>query len=109
MTIADDAPRPDRVGVGEVILEIGFEGGSFTIVGIKAADGWRFRLARRGLESRHQSDWVESWEGALALLDRYPWHMLAPMQVHRDFRGQVWAAVEDRWRSRGGNFGRPDL
>jgi hypothetical protein len=32
-------PRPDRVGVGEVILEIGAEGGSLTIVGIKAADG----------------------------------------------------------------------
>jgi hypothetical protein len=46
MTIADDAPRPDRVGVGEVILEIAAEGGSLTIVGIKAADGWRFRLVR---------------------------------------------------------------
>jgi hypothetical protein len=82
----------------------------------------RFRLVRdettlrallnatdaEGLEFWHKSDWVESWEGVLALLDQYPWHELYPVQVHPDFRGQVWAAVEERWRRRGDDFGRPD-
>ena len=149
MTFADDAPRPDRVEAVEVIVEIGAEGGSLTIVGIRAADGWRFRFVRdesalsdcdkpnpqaylalqhatyervlrdgiepeiaarvyglandrqnpvymaegyarpnqtpRNLpesaseipESFHRKwDWVDPWEAALALFDKYPWHKL---------------------------------
>ena len=29
----------------------------------------------------------------------YPWHRLIPLQVHRDFKRQVWAAVEERCRA----------
>jgi hypothetical protein len=124
MTITDDGPRPDRAEEGEVILSIGAEGGALTIVGMRAADGWRFLLVRDettlrallskedrvGLEFWRQSDWVESLEGALALLDQYPWHRLRPLQVHPDFRRQVWAAVEERFRTdkRGEGFGSPD-
>jgi hypothetical protein len=118
MTFADDGPRPDRVEAGEVILDIGAEGGSLTIVGTRAPDGWRFRLVRdettlralfnaedrEGLEFWHQTDWVQSFESALALLDRYPWHRLYPLQVHPDFRQQVWAAVQQRYdKERGGD------
>jgi hypothetical protein len=49
-----------------------------------------------GLEFWHQSDCVEPWEGALALIDQYPWHELYPVQVHPDVRGQVWAALLER-------------
>jgi hypothetical protein len=113
MTIAENAPRPDQGEAGEIILKIGFEGGSHTILGIKAADGWRFRLVRdettfrdllqaeytQGLELWHQSDWVNSFDTALALLDPNPWHMLCPLEVHSDFRDQVWATVEERRRN----------
>jgi hypothetical protein len=59
-----------------------------------------------GLEFWHESDWVKPFDTALAVLDRYPWHMLHPRQVHPDFRGQVWAAVEERWRRHRDGFGR---
>jgi hypothetical protein len=36
--------RPDQGEAGEIILEIGFEGGSWTIMGMRAKDGWRFRM-----------------------------------------------------------------
>jgi hypothetical protein len=88
MTVADDGPRPDRVEAGEVILDIGAEGGSLTIEGVKAAHGWRFRMVKddasyalldeddRPAEYRREdwvksSDWVESLEAALALLGQY--------------------------------------
>lgn len=108
MTIAEDALRPDQGGAGEIILMIGFEGGSWTIMGIRTGDGWRFRMKTNTLalcdneEDRARyiraSDWVDSFEAALALIDRYPWHILVPMEVHPDFRLAVWLAVEERRR-----------
>ncbi len=121
MTIADDAPGPDRVEAPEVVREVGGEGGSLTIVGARTADGWRFRMVRDettlrallskedrvGLEFWHQTDWVDSFEAALGLLDQYPWHRLYALQVHPDFRPEVWAAVEERCRKdRRGEWGR---
>jgi hypothetical protein len=115
MTSADDAPRPDRVGAVEVILDIGSEGGVLTIVGMRGANGWHFRAMRdetalydllneedrEGLEFRDASDWVDSFETALARLDRYPWHRLYPLRVHPDFRRQVWGAMQERFRKDG--------
>lgn len=103
MISADDAPPLDRVEAGEV----GGEGGSLTIVAISAADGWRYRMVRDesilrallskedrvGLEFWHQSDWVDSWEAALTLLDQYPWPWLSPLQVHPELQARTWAAV----------------
>ena len=102
------APRTDRDEAGEIILEALAEGGSLTLVGIKAANGWRFRLVldestfadllneedRQGIEFRGESAWVDTWEEALALLDEYRWHMLYAGLVHPDFKRQVWAAVQ---------------
>jgi hypothetical protein len=65
----------------------------------KAAKDWRFRAMRdetalydllneedrEGLTFRDASDWVDSFETALARLDRYPWHKIYPLQVHPDF------------------------
>ena len=115
MTFAGDAPGSDCVELPEVVLDVGSEGGSLTIVGVRAADGWHFRFVRdestlcallnaedrEGLKIRRQSDWVQSFESALALLDQYPWHELCPLQVHPDFKRQTWAAVQKRFRARG--------
>ena len=47
MTFAGDAPGSDCVELPEVILDVGSEGGSLTIVGGRAADGWHFRFVKR--------------------------------------------------------------
>jgi hypothetical protein len=90
-----------------VLLEILAEGGSLTIVGIKADTGWRCRLVRNecalydllsgedreGLVFYEESRWG-TWEDALALIDKYQWHRLHPGKVHPEFRQRVWAAVQ---------------
>jgi hypothetical protein len=80
---------PDMTAKSELILEIGTEGGEITIFGVKAFHGWFFRSSvldqnamylseeDRGdlpVESRHGSDWVDSLEAALELIDKYRWH-----------------------------------
>jgi hypothetical protein len=39
---------------------------------------------------------VETWEGALELLDGFLWHILTPDYVHPDFRQAVLAVVRER-------------
>jgi hypothetical protein len=98
-----------------VIIEAGFEGGSMAMLGIRTANRWRFRIVtdegtmfdllsdedRAGTipsDFRSESDWVNSWEAALALLnERRHWHMMSADQVHPDFRQRIWAAVQDRF------------
>jgi hypothetical protein len=92
----------------EVILEIGAEGGSITLYGVRTQRGWSF--------SRKVIDWtpeldeepmneepfrrdatiVNSWEAALDLLDQHPWWKLYPISIHPDFRQKVWVAVHER-------------
>jgi len=110
MTFPDSAPHTDHTEPAEIILEALAEGGSLTIIGIRTANGWRFRLVldestladllseedRAGLEFKHESDWVDSWEDALALLNESRWHMMSVQQIHPDFRQQIWTAVQDR-------------
>jgi hypothetical protein len=125
----------------EVIVEIGAEGGSITLLGIRRQRGWLRRqrgwlysisvdewlldeeridaiagrdakvqanrtLARLGAlfrwaieKVRYDSNAVDTWESALVLLDRYPWHMLWPIKVHSEFRQQIWVAVQRRFES----------
>jgi hypothetical protein len=77
----------------EVIVEVGGEGGSITLYGVRTERGWCF--------SRESIDWtpelldeervhkrssvVDNWEAALDLLDRYPWPKLVPIAVHPEF------------------------
>jgi hypothetical protein len=105
----DNAPHTDHTKP-IVILEARAEGGSLTVVGIKADNAWRFRVVRNeaalydllkeedreGLVFRDESDWVGSWPDALELLDKYHWHELHAGQVHPEFRQKVWAAVQRR-------------
>jgi hypothetical protein len=94
----------------EVILEIGAELGSSTLLGTRTAHGWRFRSRTidqsawllsddddfEGLSYR-LSDWVDSWEEALALLDKYPWHRLHPLVVHPEFAQRLWTVVQEKF------------
>jgi hypothetical protein len=93
----------------EPIIEIGAEGGSITLFGFKTANGaWHFSRTTRdetptyldpeegGPAINHTSAWVKTWPEALTLLDRYPWAMLSPLQIHPDFRHRVWDAVQKR-------------
>jgi len=110
MTLPDSAPRADHTEASEVVLKALAEGGSLILVGIKAANRWRFRLVRdestladlpseedrQGVEFRSESEWVDSWQEALNLLHKYPWHRLHALQVHPHFRREIWAAVQNR-------------
>jgi hypothetical protein len=95
----------------EVILEVGAELGSLTLLGTRAAHGWRFRIQTidqsawllsdddedTGPKTYRLSDWVDSWEEALALLDKYPWHRLHSLVVHPEFAQRVWTAVQEKF------------
>jgi hypothetical protein len=94
---------PDK----EVIVEIGAEGGSITLFGVRSPQGWLYTRSVGDWtpelidEERiqHDSNVVDSWEAALGLLDQYPWHRLSPLHVHPEFRRQILAAVQKRFES----------
>lgn len=103
-------PNPAR----EVVLEVGGEGGSLTLLRERAEDGnWRFRLesaetalsdvlcedgnASRGRELA-EAHCANSLQKAFTLLDRYPWFRLTPLEIHPEFLD----AVIDQVRRRGG-------
>ena len=52
-----------------------------------------------GTVIQHESDVVDDWEGALCLLDRYPWHRLFPLLVHPEFKERVLQAIKDRYQA----------
>jgi len=96
-----------------VILKVGAEGGSITLLGMHAADGWRFRLkstdhsdtifdesCEAADSSPNDSRTADSWLAALELLDSYPWHRLYPLEVHPDFREIVFDTVAERYGSK---------
>jgi hypothetical protein len=91
----------------ETIVQIGAEGGSITLYGVRTDHGWLYSTSTYDgtpafidEESiKHDSGAVDSWEAALRLLDRYPWHKLYPLQVHSEFGPQIWSALEKRFGS----------
>lgn len=96
------------MGQSEVIFEVGAEGGSLAIYGIRAESGWFFSrelidqssvLLEGGSGIQHTSQIVNSWERALSLLDKYPWQRLYPVLVHPEFRKEVFDAVLNRYNS----------
>jgi len=92
------------LGGREVILEVGAEGGCITLFGIRDRNDWAFSLSTHDQTPNfinepvtiHDSEIVNSWEEALNLLDRYPWHKLYPLEVHPEFRNKVFEAVSTR-------------
>jgi hypothetical protein len=89
----------------EIIVEVLAEGGSISLIGMRHGRGWTF--SRSVDESAtydligempifDKSAEVDSWEGALRLLDKYPWQTLYPSKVHPEFRARVWIALHER-------------
>jgi hypothetical protein len=95
-----------------VILEIAGEGGGITILGRQNADraGWEFArkmasdnwlLLEEGETPNSEYkepplEWKGSWDEAIGLIDRYPWAMLIPLEVHPEFKQDVLLEVTRR-------------
>jgi hypothetical protein len=107
----------------EVVLEVGAEGGSITLVRERNRnEDWWFRIEtnetalrdvlsqgdQNGIEFSSQTGYVHSFEEALRLLDKYPWFRLYPLEIHPEFidavlgavRKRGGAAAETRWREK---------
>jgi diadenosine tetraphosphate (Ap4A) HIT family hydrolase len=87
----------------ETILELLAEGGAITLLGEHTDGRWLFTLnifddfaEDSNSKTSTAAKSADSWEGALQLLDRYPWHHLYPERVHTDFRKAVQAALASR-------------
>ena len=97
----------------EIVLKIGSEGGSLTILRERQAgnEEWRFCVERnetalydllseedRGEFGKYvsKSGFFHSFGEALTLLDRYPWFKLYPVEVHPEFLDSVIAEVGKR-------------
>ena len=95
-------------GKSDIIIELGAEGGSLTLYGLRTERGWSFSLntsdwTRELIDEepiQKRSGVVDSWDAALGLLDRYRyWPELYPISIHPDFKQQVWEAVQKRRRN----------
>jgi hypothetical protein len=98
--------------MNETILELGADGGSLSLFGNKSAEGqWRFWTMTdettmrdlldeedlRGLGSLvSKRGPVSSLPEAFALLDRYQWYRLVPLQIHPEFRSAIQSEVQRR-------------
>ena len=89
-----------------VILQVGLDDWTVTLIGHrKDQRHWQFaRLANpaiqvalgAAIDGADEDAWVEGWDQALALMDVYPWALLTPLDVHRQFVAPVRMAVEER-------------
>ena len=85
----------------ETILEVGGEGGSITLYGLRTATGWLF--SREVIDQtpelineaaiQHESEIVDSWPAALKLMSCYPWMHLYPLKAHPEFRESIFTAA----------------
>jgi DNA-binding response OmpR family regulator len=96
----------------EIILQMVGAGIMVTLYGVRVkGDKWKFFLNKDEgtmtdflLEEdadllptlRTKSEYADTWDKALALLDRYPWTRFVPGEVHPEFRNLVWSAVQSR-------------
>ena len=90
---------------GEIILQAFGAGILITLYGIKKKTGrWKFSLEKDEgtmadflLEEDEdllpllysQSKYVDTWDKALDLLDKFPWTRLIPKEVHTEFHEPV--------------------
>ncbi len=91
--------------LNDVIIKIGGEGGSVVLYGLRSGDSWLYSLDFiRSRDPNGEADGpavANSWEGALDLLDRYPWADLKPVRMHPDFKERILKALEERPSTRG--------
>jgi hypothetical protein len=94
----------------EIILEAAGAGIVVTLCGIRVkGEKWKFFLDKdEGTMAdfldeedadvlpklRTKSEYVDTWDKALALLNKYPWRWFVPQEVHPEFRDLVWCAVQ---------------
>lgn len=104
-------------GKHEIILEVGAEGGTISLLGIQNSNGtWWFTRDRNesfhadmlsendqgGLGFQSRDGVVGTFPEALNLLKEYPWHQLHPLTVHPDFRQSVFDTVSKLTEKDGG-------
>ena len=108
--------------IEEIVLQVGAEGGDLRIIRARDADDqWRFLVLRdetaledlldeedrEGLLFRDKSGELISFNAALKILNRYPWHRLLPLKIHPEYTEAIMSEVsrrggareERRWRS----------
>ncbi len=112
--VAETVPLPTTSPQApvEIIIKVGTEGRDWTFYGEdrtwtlfgrkkSPADDWEFAAdgdVMNGFEDRFTSktEWVNDWKSALKLYANHPWHLLCPLEVHRDFREAVQLALEEQ-------------
>ena len=90
-----------------VVIKIGAEGGSITVITRASAGGvteYSVRLRDQTLTFlaedeadnviRRDTQWSNSWSDVIASLGRWPWPMLVPLHVHADYADRVLLAVQ---------------
>ena len=103
----------------EIVLQVGAEGGTLTIVRYHVSgEKWQFAFIRDEstladfLGEEDQEDLLEAldsiatFEGAIALMNKYPWLDLYPLMVHPEYSNEVMEIIErsgnprakDRWK-----------
>jgi len=107
-----------------LILEIGAAGGTLSVWSVNAMDGIRSFLVKQdestlmefldeeedasNLNYNSETGELCSFDDALDILGRYPWHRLSPIFAHQDFIDPILKAVEkrggaaeaNRWRAK---------
>ena len=109
----------------EIILEVGSEGGTLTILGTMDDSGlWKFFVKknesamadflsdedRDGLSFNEVTGQFDRLESALEMLDKYPWWKLHLLHIHPDFLDEIKIAHKKRCDSTMGdtNFSTTD-
>lgn len=105
----------------EIVLQVGAEGGSLTIVRYQVSgEKWQFAFIRDestlagflGEEDQEDLllfealDSIATFEDAIALMNKYPWPDLYPLVVHQEYANRVREIIErpgnprakDRWK-----------
>jgi hypothetical protein len=109
----------DEIPGREIVLQVGAEGGSLTIVRYHVSgEKWQFAIIRDestladflGEEDKEDLfealDSIATFEDAIALMNKYPWPNLYPLVVHPEYANRVRKIIErsgdpramDRWK-----------
>lgn len=99
--------QAEQAVVRELILSIGAEGGGLRLTGERTQSGWRFFFEASDWSAERLTEdhsgpvarvekTADSWDGALELISRYPWHRLYPEFVHPEFCERVWIVARAR-------------
>jgi hypothetical protein len=104
--LSNEGSVADSQGKPELILDLGCAGGTLLLIGIRKGGDWVFKCItdesffaefadfwEPGHTFTTESEWAPGWSGALALLGRYEWYRLYPIEVHAEFQGAFRAEI----------------